>query len=126
VLVDFLVGPLEAGTKVNLADALVAPNVLRPYLANWEEVVRYFVRSVEGDAAVDGADESAALLERLLAYDDVKTALAAPITAPVESPVLAMHFLKNGRHLNLFTTIATLGTPQDITVQELRIKRDPP
>jgi len=24
--------------------------------------------------------------------------------------------------LNLFTTIATLGTPQDITLQELRIK----
>ena len=71
---------------------------------------------------MDGADESAALLARLLAYDDVKTALAAPITASVESPVLAMHFLKNGRHLNLFTTIATLGTPQDITVQELRIE----
>jgi transcriptional regulator with XRE-family HTH domain len=121
-LVDFLVGPLEPGTKVNLADALVAPNVLRPYLANWEEVVRYFVRTVEGDAAMDGADESAALLARLLAYDDVKTALAAPIPASVESPVLVMHFHKSGRHLNLFTTIATLGTPQDITVQELRIE----
>src|SRR5689334_16773509 len=108
-LVDFLVGPLEPGTKVNLADALVAPNVLRPYLANWQEVVRYFVRGVEGDAAMDGADESAALLARLLAYDDVKTALAAPIPASVETPVLAMHFHKSGRHLSLFTTIATLG-----------------
>jgi hypothetical protein len=27
-LVEFLVGPLEPGTMVNLADALVAPNVL--------------------------------------------------------------------------------------------------
>ena len=121
-LVDFLVGPLEPDTKINLADALVGPSVLRPYLANWNEIVRYFVRSVEGDAAMDGAEESAALLARLLAYDEVKTALAAPATTSVESPVLAMHFRKNGTDLNLFTTIATLGTPQDITVQELRIE----
>ena len=30
-LVEFLVGPLPPGTPVNLADALVAPDVLRPY-----------------------------------------------------------------------------------------------
>jgi hypothetical protein len=37
-------------------------------------------------------------------------------------PVLAMHFRKNGTELSLFTAIATLGTPQDITLQELRIE----
>ena len=53
-LVEFLVGPLAPGTAVNLADALVGPDVLRPYLLNWAEVVRYFLRSVEADAAADG------------------------------------------------------------------------
>ena len=38
-LVEFLVGPLPPGTPVNLADALVAPDVLRPFLVNWAEVV---------------------------------------------------------------------------------------
>jgi hypothetical protein len=33
-----------------------------------------------------------------------------------------MHFRKGEISLSLFTTIATLGTPQDITVQELRIE----
>jgi transcriptional regulator with XRE-family HTH domain len=33
-LVEFLVGPLAPDARVNLADALVAPDVLRPYLAN--------------------------------------------------------------------------------------------
>jgi transcriptional regulator with XRE-family HTH domain len=121
-LVEFLVGPLEPGTKVNLADALVAPNMLRPYLVNWEEIVRYFLHSVEGDAVTDGADETATLLARLLAYDDVREALSGPVPAAIEGPVLAMHFLKDNRQLNLFTAIAMLGTPQDITVQELRIE----
>jgi hypothetical protein len=37
-------------------------------------------------------------------------------------PVLPMHFEKDGVTLRLFTTIATLGTPQDITLQEPRIE----
>jgi hypothetical protein len=61
-LVEFLVGPIAPGTPINLADALVAPDVLRPHLVNWAEVVRYFIRSVEADAAADGSDETSALL----------------------------------------------------------------
>jgi hypothetical protein len=121
-LVEFLVGPVAADAKVNLADALVAPDVLRPFLANWEDVVRYFIRSVEADAAADGTAETAALLERLLTYRgvrDVLNSLAADLGA---GPVLPMHFRKGDVTLRLFTTIATLGTPQDITLQELRIE----
>src|SRR5262247_1396360 len=53
-LVEFLVGPIAPGTPINLADALVAPDVLRPFLVNWQEVVRHFIHSVEIDAAADG------------------------------------------------------------------------
>src|SRR5690348_10451423 len=49
-LVEFLVGPVPTDARINLADALVAPDVLRPHLTNWAEVVRYFIRSVEADA----------------------------------------------------------------------------
>ena len=121
-LVEFLVGPVAPGTPINLADALVAPDVLRPYLVNWAEVVRYFIRSVEADAAADGSDETAALLERLLAYKGVQSALKSPRSEPATGPVLPMHFRKGKTALSLFTTIATLGTPQDITAQELRVE----
>ncbi|MHC2249829.1 helix-turn-helix domain-containing protein [Bradyrhizobium elkanii] len=120
-LVEFLVGPLAPGTAVNLADALVAPDVLRPYLTNWTEVAGYFVRSVEADAAADGTTTTAELLKRLLAYDGVEAVLAAP-PGPTSGPVLPMLFRKGGVSLQLFTTIATLGTPQDVTLQELRIE----
>jgi transcriptional regulator with XRE-family HTH domain len=121
-LVEFLVGPLAPDTPVNLADALVSPGVLRPYLLNWADVVRYFVRSVEADAAADGTPETAALHERLLAYEGVRAALNAAPTELAITPVLPMHFRKGNISLRLFTTIATLGTPQDITLQELRVE----
>lgn len=121
-LVEFLVGPLPAGAPVNLADALVAPDVLRPYLQNWTEVVRYFIRSVEADAAADGTDETGALLQRLLAYKGVRSAMRSPVPDVASGPVLPMHFRKGTTRLALFTTIATLGTPQDVTAQELRVE----
>jgi transcriptional regulator with XRE-family HTH domain len=121
-LVEFLVGPLAPDTPINLADALVSPGVLRPYLLNWADVVRYFIRSVEADAAADGTPETAALHERLLAYEGVRAAVNAAPTELAITPVLPMHFRKGNISLRLFTTIATLGTPQDITLQELRVE----
>ena len=121
-LVEFLVGPIAPGTAINLADALVAPDVLRPHLANWAEVVRHFIRSVEADAAADGLAETAALLDRLMKYKGVRTALSIANANAAAGPVLPMHFRKGAAELRLFTTIATLGTPQDITLQELRIE----
>jgi transcriptional regulator with XRE-family HTH domain len=121
-LVEFLVGPVAPDEQVNLADALVGPDVFRPYLVNWAEIACYFIRSVEADAAADGTAETAALLERLLAYDGVRPLLKAIVVGGAAEPVSPMHFRKGEVSLELFTTIATLGTPQDVTLQELRIE----
>jgi transcriptional regulator with XRE-family HTH domain len=121
-LVEFLVGPVAPGTAINLADALVAPDVLRPYLVNWMEAGRHFIRSVDADARADGLTETAALLDRLMAYHGARAALNQPSNGAGGGPVLALHFQKQGTALRLFTTIATLGTPQDVTLQELRIE----
>lgn len=121
-LVEFLVGPLAPDAPVNLADALVAPGILKPWLENWPDVVRYFVRSVEADAAEDGTAETAALLDRLTSYEGVEAALSPAAAEVPAGPVLPMHFRKDDTSLTLFTTLATLGTPCDITLQELRIE----
>jgi transcriptional regulator with XRE-family HTH domain len=120
-LVEFPVGPLAADARINLADALVAPDALRPFLVNWADVVRYFIRSVEADAAADNDEATAALLERLLDYQDVRSVLK-PSVMQAGGPVLPLHFCKGDISLMLFTTLATLGTPQDVTVQELRVE----
>lgn len=121
-LVEFLLGPLLPGTVINLADALVAPDVLRPHLSNWVEVVRYFLRSVEADATADGTAETASLLQRLLNYPDIRSVILSAPSPATDGPVLPMQFEKGEIRLRLFTTIATLGTPRDITLQDLRIE----
>jgi transcriptional regulator with XRE-family HTH domain len=121
-MVEFLVGPLTSGAAVNLADALVAPDVLRRYLTNWQEVVAYFVRSVEADAAADATEETATLRDRLLSYPGVQESLATPFAETVATPILPMRFAKGEVSLELFTTLTILGMPQDATLQEMRIE----
>jgi transcriptional regulator with XRE-family HTH domain len=119
-LVEFLLGAAPEG-PVNLADALVAPDVLRPFIENWDDVAVHFLRSVQADAVADGTEETAALLRRLLSYPGVPPfSRVAPLET--HAPVLNIHFRKGGAALRLFTTIATLGTPQDVTLQEIRIE----
>jgi hypothetical protein len=48
--------------------------------------------------------------------------MSLAVSPSPEGPVLPMHFRKGEIELRLFTTIAALGTPQDITLQELRIE----
>src|SRR4029078_5482519 len=66
-LVAFILGSVPK-SEVNLADALLSPDILRPYVVNWKEVALHFIRGVQSDAVVDGSPQSSALLARLLSY----------------------------------------------------------
>jgi transcriptional regulator with XRE-family HTH domain len=124
-LTRFLLGdapPDADGGAVNLADALVSPAGLRPFIVNWQEVSLQFLRSVQADAAADATAETTALLQRLLAYPGIPSLAETHWLEEPVGPVLNIHFRNGGESLRMFTTITTLGTPQDITVQEIRIE----
>jgi transcriptional regulator with XRE-family HTH domain len=125
-LVEFLTGPASADPapagQVNLAVALVSPTGLRPVIVNWQEVILYFLRGVQADALADGTPETAELLQRLLAFPDVPALSQTLPRDDDRAPVLAIHFRRGDTSLRMFTTIATLGTPQDVTLQEVRIE----
>lgn len=126
-LTEFLTGPpppdaAPPAEPVNLALALVSPQGLRPFIVNWEEVVLHFLRGVQADAVADGTPETAALLERLLGVPGAPTLSRALPADDRQSPVLVIHFRRGETSLRLFTTLATLGTPHDVTLQEIRIE----
>ena len=105
---------------INLAVALLAPDGLRPSIVNWKEVALHFLRGVAADAHADGMPETADLLKRLLEFPDVSA--LSDLTPQRESPVLPIHFRRDGTSLRLFTIIATLGTPREVTLVDIRIE----
>ena len=121
--VEFLTGPTPASAEpVNLAVALVSPEGLRPFIVNWEEVALYFLRGVQADAIADGTRQTAELLTRLLAFPGLPALSQSPPPGEMRAPVLIIHFRSKETSLRLFTTIATLGTPHDVTLQEIRVE----
>jgi transcriptional regulator with XRE-family HTH domain len=124
-LTTFLLGPAPAepaAEPVNLAIALMSPEGLRPFIANWEEVAHYFLRGVQADSRADGTPETLALFDRLLALPDVAALAEGPPSAETQTPVLPILFRRGETLLRMFTTIATLGTPRDVTLAEVRIE----
>lgn len=125
-LTEFLTGPAPArqapAEPVNLAVGLVSPDGLRSFIVNWQEVALYFLRGVQADAMADGTPETADLLKRLLAFPGLPALSEVMPPEEAQAPVLTIHFRRGETSLRLFTTIATLGTPQDVTLQEIRIE----
>jgi transcriptional regulator with XRE-family HTH domain len=107
----------------NVLHALFHPQGLRQYIVNWEEVAASTLHRVHHEAAAE-IDRSAneALLASLSRYPSV--ASRRDVTPPPHAPdvYLPVHLKSEGVELRLFTTITTLGTPLDVSAQELRIE----
>ena len=96
------------------------PNGLRPFIVNWKEVAQDLLRQLRSDVAAAPQDVRArALLRDVLGFPDVPA--HTPPDAPA-NPLWTIRYRKDGRELRFFWTITTFGTPQDVTVQELRIE----
>jgi transcriptional regulator with XRE-family HTH domain len=112
-----------AGKQPNLLRSLLDPKGLRPKIANWEEVARYLVSTTYAEILADGGEPRAlAFIEEVMAYPDVPASFRKLRFEERPPPVLTLDYIVGGKSLSVFTTIATLGTPQDITLQEVRIE----
>ncbi|GAC1535124.1 MAG: helix-turn-helix transcriptional regulator [Myxococcales bacterium] len=104
--------------RLNLLKLLVG--ALRPVLVNWEEVVRAMLDRAQREAAADRDPVRRKVVEECLLAVPAGFRTLRP-EARV-SPLIPVELQLGERRARLFTTIATLGTPLDITLQELRIE----
>ena len=99
------------------------PHGLRRYLTNWETLAGPLIQQVHREAVGGIPDaETLRLLDELLAYPGVPARWRTPDAQARSAPFLALALRKGDLALRFFTTIATLGTPQDLTLQELRVE----
>jgi transcriptional regulator with XRE-family HTH domain len=104
----------------NLLDLMFDPAGMRPFVEEWEKVAAGLLQRVRREAV--GQIQDAQLrdvLQRLREYPGV--AELKPSLNP-QSPVLPMVFRKGNQRFSYFSLITTVGTPQCITAQELRVE----
>jgi len=113
----------SGGPPANILRLMFDPEGLRPWVANWESVAEALIQRVHREA-LGGIPDAAtvSLLEEVLAYPGVPKRWRSPDLLSVPKPCLAVEFRKGSLAMDLFSTVTTLGTPLDVTLQELRIE----
>lgn len=111
---------IGGGGEVNLALLTLHPQGLRRFIVNWDQVAPVFVRRLKRESLAAGDPEAQARLARFIELVE-PAADADPATAGL-LPVLPVRLRIDDVELSLFSVIATFGTPQDVTTDELRIE----
>ena len=123
-LVTALLDP-KAVTELggNAMRLMFHPDGFRPHIVNWEAGAAALIQWLHRDVLSGFADaETRRLLEELLAYPEVPARWRTLDLDVSTAPFLPVEFRKGDLALRYFTTLTSLGTPHDITLQELRIE----
>ena len=119
--------PDPVPADANVLRLVIEPGRVREHIGNWEAVVPALLEHARREAVsgvFDGA--TAELVETLRARPDVTDLLtvAAPDVAGarVPAPVVDLDFHVGGTELRFFSVVSTIGTPIDVTAQELRLE----
>jgi transcriptional regulator with XRE-family HTH domain len=96
---------------------------LRPHVANWHDTGEALVQRVHREAVGGVPDpRTTGLLDEVLALPGVPAAWRRPDFATTPLPVLPVRFAKAGAEASYFSLVTTVGTPQDVTLQEIRLE----
>jgi transcriptional regulator with XRE-family HTH domain len=111
-----------ASVGCNMVRLLTEPRGMRPYVGNRGDLLRKVLGRVRRDLGQlhrrDERDETTlALAEAAWAELPAPTRSEVPL-----SPMIGLQLRRGDLSLALFTTIATLGTPLDVTLQEIRVE----
>ncbi len=104
----------------NLLDLMFDPNGMRPFVEDWERVAAGLLQRVRREAVGQVVDSKLQeMLRQLSRYPGVANLQPAMQS---QSPVLPIVFRRGGQRFSYFSLITTVGTPQCITAQELRVE----
>ncbi len=109
-------------TPRNLLHLMFDPAGMRPSIADWSAVSRSLIARVRREAVgrvIDGKTQD--LLAGLQAYPDIESDGAPPDSAAA-LPIMPLGFVRDGQALNYFSMVSTVGTPQAVAAQELRLE----
>jgi transcriptional regulator with XRE-family HTH domain len=117
-----LISPALRASQNNVLRSTFHPEGSRRWIVNWPEVEYHLLSRAERELSSAEDPVGARLLAEIRSYASASTvADLQPVPRPGDL-LLPIHIRLGDLDLRLFSTIMTLGTPQDVTLQELRIE----
>ena len=118
-----LLAPAPLPDPANVLRLMIEPGPVRYAVSNWDAVAPSLLERARREAVGGVLDtDTRALVGRLRARPDVAALLGNPQPAPVSAPVIDVCFEFAGATLSFFSVVSTIGSPIDVTSQELRLE----
>jgi transcriptional regulator with XRE-family HTH domain len=119
-----LAAPERLPEVPNVLRLILGPGPVRSRVRNWDTVAPGLLDRARREAVGGVTDpDTAALLDRLRAEPELAALVARPPdAAPPGGPVFDVCLDLHGTPLSFFSVVSTLGTPSDVTAQELRVE----
>jgi MmyB-like transcription regulator ligand binding domain len=113
----------DVGEPANVIRLIFDPSALRRLVQTWEDVAHALIQRVHREAVGGFPDaETVVLLEQALRYPGVPSEWRVPDFRISPPPIVPLEFKKGPLALSYFSTVTTLGTPQDAMLEEIRIE----
>jgi transcriptional regulator with XRE-family HTH domain len=120
-LMTMLLGEARMTRPLNHMRMFLAPDELRPFVVNWPEVAAALLARARHEAMAAPLDLALQSTWReLLKLPDIPTPQLNETETP--GPLCEVRLRKDDVSIGLIGAVLTLGTPQDVTLQELRVE----
>jgi transcriptional regulator with XRE-family HTH domain len=117
-----LLSPELSAWNHNILRGTFHPEGSRRWIVNWREVEWHLLSRAERELSSAEDPIGAALLTEIRSYASSSTVADSHTALRPGDLLLPIHIRMGDLDLRLFSTIMTLGTPQEVTLQELRIE----
>jgi transcriptional regulator with XRE-family HTH domain len=118
-----LIDPALLGSTQNMLRLVFHPQGLRRAIVNWDLVARHLSARAQRELGEFGDDPMAvALLTELRGYLEPSAPVVSHAQPQAADLLLPVQLRIGDEEVRMFSTIMTMGTPQDVTLQELRIE----
>jgi transcriptional regulator with XRE-family HTH domain len=108
---------------LNLLRLTLHPEALQPHIVNFDEVATDLLTGLHRRVAGEGEDPAlAALLAELTALPGIPESGVVPDLSRAPSPALPLHLKRDGLELRFYTMVTLIASPQDVTLDGLRIE----
>jgi hypothetical protein len=117
------VGSAQPAAAANVLDLMIGPGPVRDAVVNWHSVVPELLERCRREAVGGVVDpETSERLQAFRSRRDVAELIERAAGSTASVPVIDVAFAFGADRLSFFSVVSTIGTPADITAQELRVE----
>lgn len=108
--------------RLNVLHLVFDPNQVRGIIMNWELIAKSLLNEAYRRLAWARDDTLRKLIADILSYPGVPARWREPDLEAPHDLILPMELNLNGKIARMFSTVTTVATPHDVTLQELHVE----